>query len=629
MLLSQKVEKAKKKRRRLTAHGYPIKDGNSDQKKIQLHPVGGARPRRILGTTTPGWENITVANNGAGNIRKHETPELGMLTSLSTTKRKSSKETGLDAMVETLVRKQVASHNDDCVNLPAANSMTGDKAEIEIGNLEPDCSAKSICTRHKKVERKVSSKETEDIDREDSATDGKETITPDADASSLTGSMARNKETVAYTSDEITCCLTDAIAHSEETVSHDKNGSQLDENPKQISPSPTKQEDVHLQFPKPDDCLLLKTNSHSDFVLPDKDFAMLKLGKVKLVRQLRSKEETCFKLDQSESQPECSTDDSLVKCTNTQNDYHSDFKDVVGTAMYQQNNQVVSQNFDTFCNAFPEHPSFQNNASFDDQCQDVFSESLLEVLGGDQNFSFAQKLSDDCTLQAMDGKGTSSDAPPSYVTANVFSSCTKDLNSSQGDGLPLKMPSNEFCGDCDMSVEDGERYKNVDGLMLKHGTFDENKQVTHPIVASSVLNNCSGHEEHFEDHNEDAMNSAETMLGTSVDEKYVAGNSDVTECHSQGEVIKAGDIVTVERINEPASEKNLVESFDCSLGSVRDPCVASSQATPPFAQEVPLEDCSGSANCDSTHEISEFCFQVGNHRMKYFNIVNELLVILI
>ena len=59
----------------------------------------------------------------------------------------------------------------------------------------------------------------------------------------------------------------------------------------------------------------------------------------------------------------------------------------------------------------------------------------------------------------------------------------------------------------------------------------ENKQVMYPIdvVASSVLNNSSGHEELFEDHNEDAMNSGETMLGTSVDEKYVAGNSDVTE----------------------------------------------------------------------------------------------------
>ena len=79
---------------------------------------------------------------------------------------------------------------------------------------------------------------------------------------------------------------------------------------------------------------------------------------------------------------------------------------------------------------------------------------------------------------------------------------------------------------------------------------------------------------------------------------------------------ESGDIVTVERINEPASEKNLVESFDCSLGSIQGPCTAS-QATPPFAQEVPLEDRSGSANCDSTHEISEFCFQVGISSMNY------------
>ena len=159
-----------------------------------------------------------------------------------------------------------------------------------------------------------------------------------------------------------------------------------------------------------------------------------------------------------------------------------------GVGDYSKALKLHSQNFDTVCIASPEHPSFQNNASYDDQYQDVFSESLLEVLGGDQNFLFTQKLSDSSTLQAMDEKGTpaehlSSDAS-SYMTANVFSSCTKDLNSGQGDGLPLKMSSNEFCGDRNMCVENGERCKNVDGLMLKHGTFDREQ-------ASHVSNRCS------------------------------------------------------------------------------------------------------------------------------------------
>lgn len=584
-----------------------MKDEGAGQNKISPHTT--ENPERAFGLagsrTTSGGRKFVFENSLPKDNRSLEdnTPDYGKLTVRSTNKSNPSNETGSKSVTKDHVQRRITSDHGHG-SLTSVGVTIGDKHETGIGNLKLD--RPTITSRMKsftpgnlsstadKFKKVTTSKVTEmsahvsPDNKDGSITIEKLNVVPDCGASGKT-EAGRKKHSV------------------------------------KISSKLSKEEDLCFRFPKPDDRFLKLTGNLSDFLLPDKHFAALKLDKLKQVRKLGLKETPERKLGKVDYKQDCSSN-NLMESTSTQSDSRL-CKSVLGTKRENAANICTSrsserkQTVESLCGVTVEH-SLSHDSQNEDCSQDVHSQSILDVLVEHKNVHGMQKISDGSLNQTEENCASphrvSSSVQSTHKTTDAFTEDSLEVLNGDKHELPSpQLSPKEFCLDNVRMAPKSERCETMNDSLQRKET--EDKPVVPSSFTTSDLEILRGYEGYFEDVDHVNGATSDVPLEDECMSENARNNASQTfptkfpsESKGKSNAPEVKDENMTERVKSASSEYH--PSWDQTLDDqilAQVPLVAS-QGTPPFVQDVPSQKRSGDRSDVDSPGMFEVCLQVGN-----------------